>query len=194
MKIIFVNRKKVGIIVIVFGLMVTLLGISKQFDQKLKSTILIENNIKLLDDYVAIQGKVNYKLPKGWITNEKKFLGDEILYHNDFKSSDAVIHGFVEVWKGRKDLKKFLDNSKNISEEQNKIKDYKINDITINGKKTYVVQYLINVSDNNWYRSYEYFVDDGEEFYRFSFFIKNVNFKEMYGAVFESIVETLKIR
>ncbi|MBU3178907.1 hypothetical protein KPL47_21585 [Clostridium estertheticum] len=194
MKIIFINRKKVGIIVIVLGLMITLLGISKQFDQKLKMTILVENNIKLSDDYVVINGKASYKLPKGWTTNEKKFSGDEILYHNDFQSSDVAIHGFVEVWKGRKDLKAFLDNSKNISEVQNKIKSYKIDDITINGKKTYVVQYLINVSDNNWYKSYEYFIDDGEEFYRFSFFIKNVNFKETYGAIFESIVETLKIR
>ncbi|MBU3159533.1 hypothetical protein KPL37_07155 [Clostridium frigoris] len=194
MKIIFVNRKKIGIIVIVFGLMITLLGISKQFDQKLKTTILVENNINLLDDYVAINGKINYKLPKGWTTNEKKFSGDEILYHNDFKSSDALIHGFVEVWKGRNDLKAFLDNSKSISEGQNKIKNYKINEIAINGKKTYVVQYLINVSDNNWYKSYEYFIDDKEEFYRFSFFTRNVDFKETYGAIFESIVETLKIR
>ena len=194
LKIIVINRKKVGIIVVVLGLMITLLGISKQFDQKLKSTILVENNIKLLDDYVAVQGKANYKLPKGWITNEKKFSGNEILYHNDFKSSDAVINGFVEVWNRTKDLKTFLDNSKNISEEQNKIKNYKINEISINGKRTYVVQYLINVSNNNWYKAYEYFVDDGKEFYRFSFFIRSVNFKETYGAIFESIVETLKIQ
>ena len=31
------------------------------------------------------------------------------------------------------------------------------------------------------------------QFYRFSFFTRNVNFKEAYGAIFESIVETLKI-
>jgi len=174
--------------------MITLLGISKQFDQKLKTTILVENNINLLDDYVITNGKASYKLPKGWTTKEKKFSGDEILYHNDFQSSDAVISGFVQEWKGKQDLKAFLDNSKNISQGQNKIKDYKINDITINGKKTYVVQYLINISENNWYKAYEYFVDDGKEFYRFSFFIRNVNFKETYGAIFESIVETLKIQ
>ena len=152
--------------------MITLLGISKQFDQKLKTTILVENNINLLDDYVITNNKVNYKLPKGWTTKEKKFSGDEILYHNDFQSSDAVINGFVEAWKGNQNLKVFLDNSKKISEGQNKIKDYRINDITINGKKTYVVQYLINVTDNNWYKAYEYFVDNGKEVYRFSFFIK----------------------
>ena len=173
--------------------MITLLGISKQFDQKLKTTILVENNINLLDDYVIINGKASYKLPKGWTTKEKKFSGDEIVYHNDFQSSDALIRGFVEVWKGKQDLKEFLDDSKTISEGQNKIKDYKMNNVIINGKKTYVVQYLINVSDNNWYKACEYFIDNGKNFYRFSFFIKNVNFKETYGAIFESIVETLKI-
>ena len=193
MKVIFIDRKKVGIIVIIIGLMMTLLGISKQFNDKLKTTILVDNNIELLNDYNALNGKMSYKLPKGWTTKEKSFSGGEILYHNDFQSSDAVIHGFVEVWKSKQDLKVFLDNSKNISEEQNTIRNYKIDDIIINGKKAYLVQYLINITDNNWYKAYEYFIQDGKEFYRFSFFTRNVNFKEVYGAIFESIVETLKI-
>ena len=193
MKVIFINRKKVGIIVMILGLMITLLGISKQFDDKLKTTILVENDINLLNNYKGLNGKMSYKLPVGWTTKEKKFAGGEIMYHNDFQSSDAVIHGFVEVWKSKQELKTFLENSKNISEEQNAIKNYKIDDIIINGKKAYLVQYLINVTDNNWYKAYEYFIQDEKEFYRFSFFTRNVNFKEAYGAIFESIVETLKI-
>lgn len=193
MRVIFINRKKVGIIVIVLGLMITLLGISKGFNKQLKTTILVENNINLLDNYTALNGKVSYKLPEGWTTKEKKFSGGEIIYHNDFQSSDAVIHGFVEVWNSKQDLKEFLDNSKKISQQQNIIKNYKLDSIIINGKKTYLVQYLMNVTDNNWYKVYEYFIDDGSEFYRFSFFTRNVNFKEAYGAIYESIVETFKI-
>ena len=193
LKVIFIDRKKVGIVIIILGLMITLLGISKRFDDKLKTSILVENNINLLSDYGALNGKVSYKLPAGWITKEKKFPGDEIMYHNDFQSPDGVIHGFVEVWKSRQGLKEFLDTSKNISEQQNTIKNYKIDSIAINGKKVYLVQYLIKVSDNNWYKSYEYFIDGDKEFYRFSFFTRSVNFKEAYGAIFESIVGTLKI-
>ncbi|MBU3129700.1 hypothetical protein [Clostridium tagluense] len=193
MRVIFINRKKVGIIVILMGLMITLLGISKGFDKQLKTTILVEHNINLLNDYTALNGKVNYKLPEGWTTKEKKFPGGEIIYHNDFQSSDAVIHGFVEVWRSKNDLKAFLDRSKKISEEQNLVKNYKLDSIIINGKKTYLVQYLISVTDNNWYKAYEYFIDDGNEFYRISFFTRNVNFKESFGAIYESIVETFKI-
>jgi len=193
LRVIFINRKKVGIVIIIMGLMITLLGISKGFDKQLKTTILVEHNINLLNDYVALNGKVSYKLPEGWTTKEKKFSGGEIIYHNEFQSSDAVIHGFVEVWTSRQDLKAFLDNSKKISEEQNAIKNYKLDSIIINGKKTYLVQYLINITDNNWYKVYEYFIDDGKQFYRFSFFTRNVNFKEAYGAIYESIVETFKI-
>lgn len=193
MKVIFIDRRKVGIIVIILGLMISLLGISKRFDDKLKTTILVENNINLLDKYEALSGKISYKLPVGWVTKEKKFPGDEIMYHNEFQSPDAVIHGFVEVWKSKQDLKAFLDNSKNISEQQNTIKNYKIDNIVINGKKAYLVQYLIDTTDNNWYKSYEYFIDGEKEFYRFSFFTRSVNFKESYGAIFESIVETLKV-
>jgi len=193
LKVIFINRKKVGIIVIVLGLMITLLGISKQFDDKFKTTILVENNINLLDNYAALNGRMSYKLPVGWTTKEKILSGDEIIYHNDFQSSDAIIHGFVEVWKNKQELKAFLDSSKNISQKQNSVKNYRIDNIIVSGKKAYVVQYLINVDNVNWYKAYEYFIDDGKEFYRFSFFIRNVNFKETYGAVFESIVETLKV-
>ncbi|MCB2312847.1 hypothetical protein LGL55_16560 [Clostridium tagluense] len=193
MRVIFINRKKVGIIVILMGLMITLLGISKGFDKQLKTTILVEHNINLLNDYTALNGKVNYKLPEGWTTKEKKLPGGEIIYHNDFQSSDAVIHGFVEVWRSKNDLKAFLDSSKKISEEQNLVKNYKLDSIIINGKKTYLVQYLISITDNNWYKAYEYFIDDGNEFYRISFFTRNVNFKESFGAIYESIVETFKI-
>ncbi|MBU3113113.1 hypothetical protein [Clostridium lacusfryxellense] len=194
MKVIFINRKKVGIIVVIIGLMISLMGISKQFDNKLKTTILVENNIKLLNDYRTSDGKISYRLPMGWTTSEKNFPGDEIKYHNDFQSSDAVIHGFVEVWKGKEDLKLFFDKSKDISQEQNQIKNYKIENLIINGKKTYLVKYLINTTGNNWYKSYEYFVDGGQEFYRFSFFVRDVNFKDTYAAIFQSIVETLKIQ
>ena len=193
LKVIFIDRKKVGIIVIILGLMITLLGISKRFDDKLKITILVENNINLLDEYGALNEKVRYKLPVGWVAKEKQFPGDEIMYHNDFQSPDAVIHGFVEVWKRKQNLKSFLESSKSISEEQNTIKNYRIDSIVINGKKAYLVQYLINTTNNNWYKSYEYFIDGDKEFYRFSFFTRDVNFKEAYGAIFESIVETLKI-
>lgn len=193
MKVIFINRKKVGIIVIIFGLMVTLLGISKQFDDKLKTTILVENNISLLNDFEALNGKFTYKLPLGWGTKEKEFSGGEIIYHNDFQSADAVIHGFVELWKNNQSLKTFLENSKNISQEQNEIKNYKIDSIVVNERKAYLVQYLINVDSNNWYKAYEYFIEDGNEFYRISFFTRKVNFKETFGAIFESIIETLKI-
>ena len=193
MNIIFINRRKLGITVILLGLMIILTGISKQFDDKLKTTILVENNINLLDDYNALNGKISYKLPEGWTTREKKLPGGEIIYHNDFLSSDAVIHGFVEVWNSKEDLKIFLENSKKISEEQNVIKNYKMDSVIINRKKTYLVHYLINVTDNNWYKAYEYFIADKDQFYRFSFFTRDVNFKEAYGAIFESIIDTFKI-
>lgn len=193
LKVIVINRKKVGIIVIVLGLMITLLGISEQFDGKLKTTILVENNIKLLNNYDVINGKASYKLPVGWTTKEKKIYGEDIIYHNDFQSSDAVIHGFVEVWNSKEDLKIFLENSKKISQGQNVIKNYKMDSININGKKTYLVHYLINVTNNNWYKAYEYFIADNGQFYRISFFTRDVNFKEAYGAIFESIIDTFNV-
>lgn len=193
LKIIILNRKKIGIIVIIIGLMISLLGVSKGFDKKLQTAVLVQNNIKFLTEYKALNGRISYKIPEGWTTSEKKFGGNEIVYHNDFQSPDAIIHGFMQVWKSKQELKKFLEDSKKISEKQNQVKDYKIDETIIKGNNAYVVQYLINTSGENWYKAYEYYIEGKGEFYRFSFFMRNVNFKEPYRAIFESIVQTFKL-
>ncbi|MCT8975724.1 hypothetical protein N4T77_03830 [Clostridium sp. CX1] len=194
MKVIIINRKRLGVTTIIIGLMLVLLGLEKHFDAKLKLAALMQNNINSLVQYQALDSKLTYKLPSEWSTSEQNFSGQEIIYHNDFKDKDYKVHGFIEVWNLNKDLKTFLQESKKISSEQNEYKDYNISPITINNREGYLVNYTIKTNTNTYYKGYEYFIKDKDKFFRFSFFMRDENFKENMPTVFKTIVQTLNYR
>jgi hypothetical protein len=194
MKLIIINRKRLGVTTIIIGLMLILLGFEKHFDARLKFTALMQNNINSLVQYEALDNKLSYKLPAEWSTKEQKFFGQEILYHNDFKTNDSKIYGFVEVWNLKQDLEKFLEESKKISSEQNLYKQYNISPIKINNKDGYLVCYTMITASDVDYKAYEYFIKDDDKFFRFSFFLKESNFKENMPTVFRTIVQTLNYK
>lgn len=194
MKVIIINRKRLGVTIIIIGLMLILFSLEKNFDARLKFTALIQNNINSLIQYEALDKKFSYKLPAEWSAKEQKFPGNEIIYHNDFNTKDLKIHGFVEVWNLNTDLKAFLEESKKISSEQNLYKSYEIKPININNKNGYLVEYTIITSNNKAYKGYEYFIKSGDKFMRFSFFVSEDNFKESMPTIFKTIVQTFNYK
>ncbi|OFI05488.1 hypothetical protein CLOACE_16460 [Clostridium acetireducens DSM 10703] len=190
MKFLVLNKKRLSIVLIIIGLIIILIGIQSNFQERLNYTSLIQNNINSLKEYEALNKKFKYKLPEEWITDEKVFSGEEIIYHNDFHSKDLSIHGFVQVWNLKKDLKIYLEESKEISEMQNECMDYSLSEIKIKNNKAYLVQYNMITSKNKKYKSYEYFIKNKNKFFRFSFFVEEKNFKENMPTVFTTIVNT----
>lgn len=194
MKLIIINKKRLGVTIIIIGLMLVLLGFEKYFDARLKFAALMQNNINSLVQYEALNNKLSYKLPSEWSTKEQKFSGQEILYHNDFKTKDSKIHGFIEVWNLKQDLKNFLKESKKVSSEQNLYKQYSMNPININNRDGYLVNYTMITSSDVAYKGYEYFVNDDGKFFRFAFFVREDNFKENMPTIFRAIVQTLNYK
>lgn len=191
MKFVIINKRRLGVTIIIVGLMFILLGFEKHFEDRLKHTVLIQNNINSLVKYDGLNKKLSYKLPEGWSAKEQKFSGNEIIYHNDFISKDYKIHGFVEVWNSSRDLRTFLEESKKVSSEQNLYKAYKIEPITVNSSGGYLVKYIILTPDDVEYNGYEYFIRGDGKFFRFSFFVKKDDFREDMPVIFENIVKTL---
>lgn len=194
MKLIVINKRKLGVTIIIIGLMIILLGLEKNFDARLKVASLIQNNIKSLTEYKAMNGNLKYKLPAEWTAKQQDIFGKEILYHNDFNSKDNKIQGFVEVWNLKGDLKEFLKQSKDISSKQNLYKDYSMEPITINDKQGYLLNYTITKVSGDSYKGLEYFIEDGNRFYRFSFFVREADFKENMPTIFKTIVGTLEYK
>lgn len=179
---------------IIIGLMAILFSAEIYFDGDLKLVALINSNLSALKQYSALEGKFTYKLPEQWQTELKDFNSNEIIYHNDFEGKDLKIHGFVQVWNYKEDLKTFLDKSKDLAFKQNKYKAYNIKDIKINGKEGFLLSYVLETSPENYYVGYEYFFKDTDKFIRFSFFVNEKNFKENFPAIFNSIVGTFEYK
>lgn len=190
MRFIVLNKKRIGVTIIIIGLMVILFGLEDKFDGRLKDVALIQNNISSLVEYKVPELKFTYKLPSNWTTKKQDFPGGEILYHNDFDSEDAVIHGFVQVWQIKEDLKSFLDKSKNSSAMFAQYNEYNITPIEINGHEGYLLTYTMKTSEKAVYKGYEYFLKDKDKFFRFAFFVRDANFIENMPTIFRTIVET----
>ncbi|WP_027623603.1 hypothetical protein [Clostridium lundense] len=191
MRVIILNKKRLGVSIIIIGLMIIMFSMQNKFRDQMKLTTLMQSNINSLKEYTALNGKLTYKLPSEWITTERSFGGSEIIYHNDFQSKDLKIHGFAQVWDMKEDLDTFLKKSEEISKKQNIISNYSVKEVTINNRKWKLVEYVIQNSENLKFRSYEYFIKSNDKLIRFSFFVRNENFKENMPVIFKTIVQTL---
>ncbi len=190
MRVVFINRRQLGVTIILIGLMLILFVFEKNFDDKLKLTLLIQNDIKYMTQYNTGVKDIIYKLPSEWENSVENFSGGEILYHNDFQSDNSVIHGYVQVLNIKKDLKTYLDQSRIISQKQNKIYNYNINTIKIKNYNGFLINYKIE-SKSNLYICNEYFVNVNGEIVRFSFFVRESNYKENMPTIFSTIVKTI---
>lgn len=194
MKVIVINRKRLGVTIIIIGLMFVLFGLEKKFDGRLKYVALMQNNINSLKVYEGLNRTFSYKLPSQWTTKEEKYEGNEVIYHNSFLSEDAITHGMVQVWNIKEDLKTFLDKSKMLNEQYSSTKNYNINPITINKHEGYLVTYTTKTESGSVYKAYEYFIENKNKFIRFSFFVREENFKENMPTIFKTIVETFNLK
>lgn len=174
--------------------MLVLFGFEQKFDGRLKYVALMQSNINSLKKYDVPELKFSYKLPSEWITKKQSFQGDEIVYHNDFFSKDAIIHGFVQVWNKKEDLKTFLEKSKNLNQQYAEYTDYSMAPVEVKKQSGYLTIYTMKNLDGTKFKGYEYFLNDKNRFYRFSFFVRDVNFKENMPTIFKTIVENFEYK
>lgn len=193
MKVIIMHKGKLQVFITLLALMGLLFVIGELVKNEFRYVSFMQNNIKDLKAFEALEGDISYKLPSEWTTSQETLPGKQIVYHNNFKSNDLTVHGFVQVWNNEEDLKDFLDRSRKVSEQQNKIKDYNIKDININDKKGYLINYVIT-SNNIKYTAYEYFIKYKNGFLRFSFFTKSSDFNEGIRFLYETILKTVNLK
>lgn len=191
MKVIVLNRKRLGVTIIIIGLMLVLVGAEMKLSQRLKMTALIENGLNSLKQYEIKVSNLTYELPSTWKTSEKNFEGNEIIYHNEFSSSDNTIFGFVEVWNLRqKDLKTFLENSRTSAFTPDRVRDFKYVPVKVNNYPGYLLTYNGSTASGKHFKAYEYFVENKSTFYRIAFYVPADKFKENMPAIFEAIANT----
>lgn len=194
MRLIILNRKRIGVTIIIVGLMLVLFGLEKKFDGRLKYVALMQNNITSLKKYDVPELNFSYKLPSEWTTKKENFDGKEVVYHNNFESEDAIIHGFIQVWNMKEDLKSFLDKSKDSSAKYANYSEYEITPVSVKKHEGYLITFTMKTSESAVFKGYEYFLKDKNKFFRFSFYVRDKNFKENMPTVFKTIVDTFEHR
>lgn len=191
MKVIVLNRKRLGVTIIIIGLMLVLVGAEVQLSHRLKMTALMQNGLETLTQYDVTKSNISYKLPDTWETTEENFGGGEILYHSNFISQDSTIYGFVELWNSKqKDLKSFIESSKASAYKPERVKDYSYKPIKVGNESGYLLTYNAITPSGKNIKAYEYFIDNKDTFFRMAFYVNRDNFKENMPTIFEAIVNT----
>ena len=191
MHIIFLTKKKVGVITIIIGLMILLFGIGYSFDGGLRFTGLMQNNIYSLKNYDLPKQKFSYKLPSEWATTLRDLSFSGIIYHNEFVSSDSYVSGVVEIISTKEAVNTYIDNSKNFKEENSFCQNYSTSSVTIQKEKGSLVSYDISYTDKPVYDNRDYYIKKGDNIYKISFSVRKDKFKDSLTSVYDTIVNSM---
>lgn len=189
MKRIEINRKRLGVSLVIIGLILVLFALQGTFENKLKKAALMNSDLINLKKYSALNDKLIYNLPKEWISKENDYSLSEVLYNNYFSDKLLDIHGYVEVWKDDGTLKTFVERSKDSAVKEYEYNNYVSSSSRINNKEAFEVSYTMD-SAKLGYNAYEYYINLDNSVVKFSFFVGKDKNKENYSLLFKTIVET----
>lgn len=186
MKLVDDNMRKLGLAIILAGLMIVILGFGRYFEESLKIATLTQNSIVEFKQYDILDGKIKYKLPSGWLATIKE---DKNVYLNEFVSEDASTYGAVEILNSTEGvgviIDKCIEDIKGMG-----IKDYKKEKVKIDNKEVDCIQYNLKSSEENIKKTYEYYVPYDNYVAKITFIISDKKTRENTQVVFENIVKT----
>ncbi|GIM29034.1 hypothetical protein CPJCM30710_17000 [Clostridium polyendosporum] len=189
----FINKKQLGVTLILIGLMMVLFLAQKGFNDRLKLVMLMDSNITNLKEYSIGTEGYSYSLPAEWTTNQKSYPGSYIVYHNSFRSESMGIIGYVEVMNSKDGLEHITISDGN-KLPQNKVKEYKSLKTKINDKEGYRISYKLNLDEGKLVYDNVYYIKvDEEKYFKLLFSVGEEKYKENLLAVFDAIVETCKV-
>lgn len=183
------NMRKIGLAVILAGLMVVIIGLGKYFEDSLRIATLTQNSMLNFKEYNALDEGISYKLPEDWLATEAKEGDGKCIYINEFISTDANIYGYIEVVREEKNFKEAINAFKEEIEDMG-IKKIYTEEVKINDVVAEMVQYRFNFSENKIKNTYEYYIPYEDYVIKVSFTINDEKAKENTKVVFENIVKT----
>ena len=194
MKITALGKKKLGLNIILLGLMIILFVAANWFQDNLKYAVLLQNNINSFKKYQYVNNEFSYDLPSEWRVNIRGIVSREIDYQNEFISENSNVSGMIQVWISQSDLTVFINRNAIMEQDQNITKNYTVNKLSIDSHDGYVVDYSMLNSQNTSYRCEEYYIKINKGIIKYSFYVRDKEFKENMPVIFKEIVTKLKFR
>lgn len=141
--------------------------------------------------YKSLEENFSFDYPSAFIVDNAYKLGEEILYHVNFRDRSSTAYGFVQVWKMDEELEAFLKNSK---ETSNTIfKYFKSKKVNINGVDGILWDYSMQKSDS-YYKGSELFLTKDGHMYRLSYFVPESKWNRKHAKLFKRMVKSFKIK
>lgn len=185
------NMKKLGLAIILVGLMLVIIGFGRYFEERLRIATLTQNSMLEFKEYNIKEYGISYKLPAEWYSTEllNEAENDDKVYINEFISPDTSIYGYIEIIKSKEQFKEVIGQvEKEIKDMGNK--EISSEDIEINEVMGSLVQYEFKFSEKNIKKAYEYYLPYKDYVIKASFTISDKKAKENTRVVFDNIVKT----
>lgn len=181
--------KKIGLALILVGLMMVIISFGKYFEESLKVATLTQNNMVSFEQYEILEGEIKYELPTNWISAEKVSRNSSEIYNNEFVSEDASIYGSIEVVSGLNGVAEVMEQC--IAEIKDMgVQKYDRDTVNINQMSVGTVEYDIRFTNNNIKHVYEYYIPYEKNMIKVTFIISDEKARENTNVVFENIVKT----
>ncbi len=181
--------KKIGLALILVGLMMVIISFGKYFEESLKVATLTQNNMVSFEQYEILEGEIKYELPTNWISAEKVSRDSSEIYNNEFVSEDASIYGSIEVVNGSNGVAEVMEQC--IAEIKDMgVQTYDRDTVNINEMSVGTVEYDIRFTNNNIKHVYEYYIPYENNMIKVTFIISDEKARENTNVVFENIVRT----
>lgn len=191
MKYFDINNKRLGVTLVILGLVIILFGLQINFQGNIRELALKNNGLEDFKEYNVLNNKLIYKLPQVWSVQDGEYKVSDILYHSSFSSLDIGINGYIEVWNNEDAIETFVDRSKEYTVKEYKYDKYTSNKIQLNSNEAYEVSYNMYSKDKS-YNIYEYFVILNNNVIKISFSVDKSKDKQSNKLAFKSIVNTIK--
>lgn len=188
-----VNNKRLGVTLVVVGLVIILFGLQINFQGNIRELALKNSGLDEFKQYRVLNDKLIYGLPEVWSSENGEYKVSDILYHSSFSSSDMGLNGYIEVWSNEDALETFIDRSKDYTVKEYTYDKYTSNKVQLDSNEAYEVSYNMSSKDKS-YNIYEYFVSLNNNVIKISFSVDKTKDKESNNLVFKSIVNTIKYK
>ena len=188
-----INKKRLGITIIIIGLIMILLGVESLLHKNIRNAVFVENDMGQLKEQSVLNGEVQYGLPNDWVMEEKKSEKNYILYHSDFSWNEDKVKGYIEIWQNNIVLDTFMSNTKNIALQNQEYKNYDSRKTKISSMDAYEVSYIQQNNGKN-YDTYEYYID-GKDYVAKMIFLtpENISNKN-YASIFKILAERVVMK
>lgn len=184
------NKKQLGVMLILISLMAVLFVVQVGFDDRLRIVSLMNSNITDFKQYSINDGKYQYKLPSEWITEQKTYPGNYIIYSNNFKNDELGVIGYAQLINSQENLDKISGEDKTRLNNE-KILDYKIANIKIKDKECRKINYKEKLIQGKLVYHNTYYVSEASGIvFKVDFSIGQDKYKESLNSVFDVVVES----